>query len=264
MGSWIVDGAATGRMMPAGPTIEAYDRTNAGRPGERPAGGFGGLAQRESPAHLESKDPASREPTMADSKTASALPLPDAMTGNFQEAARWFNQLWSGMGQASTAGAGGPIPSMLLPTLDVKEIDKRIADLRSVEHWLQLNQGLLHSTIQGLEMQRNTLSAWQSFGAAASGAGTPSREAGGPGAPADKVSGSTASDMPAFQPALWWAALQEQFAQMAASAAAGAQPTQSSEPTTPDTAGATAQGARPHAAAPKTAAPKPSAGPAKS
>jgi hypothetical protein len=160
---------------------------------------------------------------MADSKPAAGMPLPEAMAGNFQEAVRWFNQLWGGGADGGSAMHGGPIPSALMPTMDIKEIDKRIADLRSVEHWLQLNQGLLHSTIQGLEMQRNTLSAWQSFGAAAAGAPAPSTSSGS-ASPAASASGSDPSAMTAFQPALWWATLQQQFAQMAASAAAAHSP----------------------------------------
>ena len=151
---------------------------------------------------------------MAEANEPSGIPLPDTLAGNFQDAVRWFNQFWGGATEASGAGripSGGAIPSMLMPTLDIKELDKRIADLRSVEHWLTLNQGLLHTTIQGLEMQRNTLAAWQAIGAGAGSAQGP----GGTGA----APAGAAPEAPAFQPALWWAALQQQFAQMAASAA---------------------------------------------
>ncbi len=92
---------------------------------------------------------------MTDPKKKSALPLPEAMAGNFQDAARWFNQVWAAgtdpTGAARTAA--GAFPSMMLPTMDVKELEKRVADLRSVEHWLELNLALLRTTIQGLEMQ---------------------------------------------------------------------------------------------------------------
>ena len=56
---------------------------------------------------------------------------------------------------------GLPVPGMIAPTLDVAEIDKRIADLKSVETWLNLNLNVLRMTIQGLEMQRSTMSAMQ-------------------------------------------------------------------------------------------------------
>jgi hypothetical protein len=167
---------------------------------------------------------------MADTKPSAGMPLPDAVAGNFQEAVRWFNQMWGGAGDPAAAARGaGPIPSVLMPTLDIKELDKRIADLRSVEHWLQLNQGLLHTTIQGLEMQRNTLSAWQAFGAAASGA-TAGAGAGTAAAPGAGAPAPGAPETMAFQPALWWGALQQQFAQMAAAAAAGDTPAAADAP----------------------------------
>jgi hypothetical protein len=51
------------------------------------------------------------------------------------------------------------VPTPFAPTLDVDELDKRIADLRAVEQWLALNQSMLRNTIQGLEIQRGTLGA---------------------------------------------------------------------------------------------------------
>jgi hypothetical protein len=52
------------------------------------------------------------------------------------------------------------------PPMDLEEIDKRIHDLRAVEGWLQLNASLLRTAIQGLEVQRATLVALQTFGSA--------------------------------------------------------------------------------------------------
>ena len=153
---------------------------------------------------------------MADTKSSTGMPLPDAVAGNLQEAVRWFNQLWGGAGDAATRGSG-PIPSMFMPTLDIQELDKRIADLRSVEHWLKLNQGMLQTTIQGLEMQRNTLSAWQSFGAATAGAAASAASA---TTAAKEPPAPGASTVPAFDPAQWWSSLQQQFAQMTAAATA--------------------------------------------
>lgn len=50
------------------------------------------------------------------------------------------------------------LPNMFAPTLDVNELEKRIADLRAVEQWLDLNAGILRTTIQSLEVQRATIS----------------------------------------------------------------------------------------------------------
>jgi len=157
---------------------------------------------------------------MTDASKSTGMPLPDALAGNFQDAVRWFNQLWSGSPEASatTRGGVGALPSMMMPTLDVKELEKRITDLRSVEQWLNLNLNLLRTTIQGLEMQRSTLAAWQALGTPAT---TPATGATG-SAKAENAAASAAPEAPTFQPAMWWAALQQQFAQMAASAAAQA------------------------------------------
>ena len=44
-------------------------------------------------------------------------------------------------------------------TNNVEEFDKKIKELKSVEQWLNLNLGILQSTIQGLEVQKNTIVA---------------------------------------------------------------------------------------------------------
>jgi hypothetical protein len=62
-----------------------------------------------------------------------------------------MRKMWAPMGM--------PGPGMMLPTMNVQEIEKRIADLRSVENWLTLNLNILRMTIQGMEMQKATLAA---------------------------------------------------------------------------------------------------------
>ena len=64
--------------------------------------------------------------------------------------------------------AGMPLPGLVTPTLDTNELEKRIADLKAVEGWLKTNLGMLQMTIQGLEMQRATLSAIQAISQTAS------------------------------------------------------------------------------------------------
>ena len=63
---------------------------------------------------------------------------------------------------------GMPLPGLVTPTLDTNELDKRITDLKAVEGWLKTNLGMLQMTIQGLEMQRATLSAIQAISQTAS------------------------------------------------------------------------------------------------
>jgi flagellar hook-length control protein FliK len=145
------------------------------------------------------------------------------MASNFQDAARWFSQLWANSAETAATGRtpGSSIPSLMLPTLDIQELDKRIADLRSVEGWLELNLGLLRTTMQSLELQKQTLQTWQGFqtmGQTANATGTTSSSKASTGA--NPVGSSPFVDpKTAFQPQVWWDALQTQFSQMAAQAA---------------------------------------------
>ena len=62
-----------------------------------------------------------------------------------------FRRLWGPLGV--------PIPGMAMPTLDPDEVQKRIADLRSIEGWLTMNLNMVKFSIQGLEMQKAALEA---------------------------------------------------------------------------------------------------------
>ncbi|HET9644313.1 MAG TPA: PhaM family polyhydroxyalkanoate granule multifunctional regulatory protein, partial [Burkholderiaceae bacterium] len=53
--------------------------------------------------------------------------------------------------------AGSAMPNFgqwIAPTLDPKEIDKRIEELRTVKFWLEQNVRMLDATVQALEVQR--------------------------------------------------------------------------------------------------------------
>ncbi|MDR2880621.1 MAG: hypothetical protein LBV29_01795 [Azoarcus sp.] len=54
---------------------------------------------------------------------------------------------------------GFTLPGMVTPTLDVDELEKRIADMRAVEGWLKMNLSMLQMAIQGLDMQRAAIAA---------------------------------------------------------------------------------------------------------
>ena len=90
--------------------------------------------------------------------TKSSAASPFAAMG---ETLDFMQKMWGmGMptpGNASLAGMPQRMPSMLAPTVDVDELDKRIADLRAVQQWLELNAGMLRTTIQTLEVQRATI-----------------------------------------------------------------------------------------------------------
>ena len=71
-----------------------------------------------------------------------------------QDPFEMFRRLWGPLGV--------PIPGMAMPTFDPHEVEKRIAELRSVEAWLNMNLNMLKFSIQGLELQRAALQAMKS------------------------------------------------------------------------------------------------------
>ncbi len=46
-----------------------------------------------------------------------------------------------------------PLQSLMFPVLDAKEIQRKIAELETVEHWLKANVNMLRLTIQSLQYQ---------------------------------------------------------------------------------------------------------------
>jgi hypothetical protein len=68
-----------------------------------------------------------------------------------QDPFEMYRRLWGPLGV--------PVPGMAMPTLDAKEIEKRIAELKSIETWLAMNLQVLRFAIQGLEMQKASLEA---------------------------------------------------------------------------------------------------------
>jgi len=72
----------------------------------------------------------------------------------------FLKSLWGPMGL--------PLAGVMAPTLVQDELDRRIAELRSVENWLNMNLNVLRMTIQGLEMQKAGLAAMQNAAGSAS------------------------------------------------------------------------------------------------
>ena len=73
-----------------------------------------------------------------------------------QDPFEMFRRLWGPLGV--------PLPGMAMPTFDPQEVEKRIAELRSVEAWLNMNLNMVKFSIQGLELQRATLQAMRTAG----------------------------------------------------------------------------------------------------
>jgi len=167
-----------------------------------------------------------------------------------------------GAGPVAQFAAGFPsaLPQMITPTLDVEEMDRRIADLKAVEQWLNLNMNMLRTTIQTLEVQRNTVATLKSYGGsmletmmssipgarentdrhaipaattapiASPATPAPDPTALAPAAATSRTRAIKRSQAPAtasntalpMNPTAWWVSLQEQFAKIAGAASAGA------------------------------------------
>jgi len=73
----------------------------------------------------------------------------------------FVKNLWGSMGVP-----GVNLASVATPTLSVEDLDKKIADLKAVEAWLNVNTSMVRGTIQALEVQRGTIATLKSMGAA--------------------------------------------------------------------------------------------------
>jgi hypothetical protein len=80
----------------------------------------------------------------------------------------FLKNLWGPMGL--------PPAGVTAPTLGGDEIERRIAELRSVENWLNMNLDVLRATIQSLEMQKSGLSAMREAAKAAKAQNDPSEK----------------------------------------------------------------------------------------
>ncbi|MDD2664916.1 MAG: hypothetical protein PHD19_14285 [Dechloromonas sp.] len=129
----------------------------------------------------------------------------------------FMRNMWGNMGFS--------LPGMVAPTFDLDELDKRIKDLKAVEGWLRMNLSMLQMTIQGLEMQRTTVSTVQAMGQMATDA---ARKMGESAPAAEEVPPAADAATSAFSgAAMWpWQMMQQMREQMQHSAEAAAQAAQ--------------------------------------
>jgi hypothetical protein len=95
-------------------------------------------------------------------------PSAPAMPG-VTDTLEFVKNLWGSMQIPGTGMPGIPgMPGMAgiaAPPMSTEDLDKRIADLKAVESWLNLNLSMLRGTIQALEVQRGTLMTLKTMGA---------------------------------------------------------------------------------------------------
>ncbi|OZI77181.1 PhaM family polyhydroxyalkanoate granule multifunctional regulatory protein [Bordetella genomosp. 12] len=191
---------------------------------------------------------------------------------------------------ASLAGPGGLGQSLpLTPPMNLEDLERRIAELRTVEGWLRLNLQMLSSSIQGMEVQRATIATLRSFVGSASGSAAgsegdpsplevalglrpakadkpakPEASAAADGAEAAGSERVNAAAQSASQ--AWWELLNQQFSQIAAATAASLpamMPGMDAMAQAAAGGAESAPAAKPASAAPKKAAPRKAAKPAK-
>ena len=98
-------------------------------------------------------------PTPPDPSGDAARAMPFAGLGAgldfFQD---WLKAAGSALPNLPGSSGASSMGSWALPTLDPEELDKRIQDLKTVQFWLEQNSRMIAMTIQGLEVQKMTLS----------------------------------------------------------------------------------------------------------
>jgi hypothetical protein len=180
------------------------------------------------------------------------LKPPAANMPGMTDTLEFVKNLWGSMNLPGASMSG-----MAAPPLSTEDLDKRIADLKAVESWLNMNVTMLRGTIQTMEVQRATLSTLKSMGASMAeamrqsgvsaekmasmpfgpffgqpAAGTPATGAPAPapaasGADAGGGSAQPGAGAPAQEPGAalgmptalaWWNMLQDQFTQAVSTA----------------------------------------------
>lgn len=94
------------------------------------------------------------------------------MSENSTQSDEHFDFLRNMWGNAGGVG----LPNMMTPTLDEQELATQIKNLKAVEGWLKMNLDMLQMTIQGLEIQRSTLSTIKAMAQAHDASGDLSKE----------------------------------------------------------------------------------------
>lgn len=139
----------------------------------------------------------------------------------FKDSLNFVKKLWGGVGVPGMSMPSMPtIQGMAIPTVSLEELDKRITELKSVESWLNMNVGMLHNTIQALEIQRGTVATLHALSSTMAQTMQANAHAddNADGKKEDASSDAAPDVSPGVSPLLnqsaaWWNAVQEQFKQ---------------------------------------------------
>ncbi len=197
--------------------------------------------------------------------------------GFFQD---WLKAAGSALPHMPASATTSGVNSWAMPTLDPEEINKRIEDLKTVQFWLEQNTRMVAMTIQGLEVQKMTLSTLKGMNvsldslrdALTARHAAPDMSAFTGAAPAtsndedvqtdeapsseDTHAGAASSSAELVNPMRWWDTLTEQFTHLASQASQTAQTVGSSMSDLLNTNHlATGAGTKAKASSPRKAAP---------
>ena len=125
----------------------------------------------------------------------------------------FVKQLWGQMAvpgfgfTAGNAGGGAGMSGLQMPSFDPKELEKRLAELKQVKQWLEMNLNMMSLQINTIEMQ---LAGMAGLKAASTKAfsGSASENVGGNHSP----DGSPAQSAPWMDPQSWMKLMQTQAA----------------------------------------------------
>ena len=171
----------------------------------------------------------SSDPANASHESAQPFAGLGAGLGFFQD---WMKAAGAALpGMSAPSGAGIPgVPSWSVPTLDPEELDKRIQELKTVQFWLEQNSRMIAMTIQGMEVQKMTLSTLQGMNVSMDALRDTLKAQPAATAPEAAPEARTAAE-PAADPAAnslinpmqWWDTLTQQFSHLASQASQTAQ-----------------------------------------
>ena len=70
------------------------------------------------------------------------------------------------------------LPGVIMPPVNIEEIEKKISELQAVENWLTINTGFVQMTIKTLQMQKSALESLRAASEAAARSADPEDKSG--------------------------------------------------------------------------------------